>query len=392
MTQDGATAEDQGLAVIADDDRIDNTPFDYNALEMETRIVVQQRTRDIKERMKRTAQDIIDTGRDLAEVRSKLSYGQFGAWLATEFAWSRSTAYNLIRVHEQLGSANFAQLPVAASALYLLAAPSTPVAAREEALARASGGEAISRGAAREIVTSHKPAPTTSRSGGGGGGGGGGGSSAGSGVAQTPPASMAPKAASAAPAEEPSQPVAARAASAVPSGQVGSAEGEEEIAALPTTAPTVQATPPAPVQDERDEDTEEVAALPTATPTAQPAQATPLPVSAVASPTLTPLPAAPLPAAPVSMLGAVANGVQAQQIRLLVALDLLLREAQQLVQRQLAELRGAGANVPVSTANPDLLRQSARQLVESPTLRTAGAMLALSLRGMQDERQVSDAA
>jgi hypothetical protein len=55
-------------------------------------------------------------------------------------------------------NANFADLHIAPSALYLLAAPSTPEAARLEALERAEAGEAITHSAARNIVAEHKAA------------------------------------------------------------------------------------------------------------------------------------------------------------------------------------------------------------------------------------------
>ena len=133
------------------------TPFDYGVLDVETRIVVQQRTSEIKERIQRSAQGIIEIGARLSEVRSRLEGNSFDGWLKTEFDWSRRTAYNFIGVHEQFGRANFAQLDIAASALYLLAAPSTPPEAREEAIERAEAGEKITHQVAQQIVVEHKP-------------------------------------------------------------------------------------------------------------------------------------------------------------------------------------------------------------------------------------------
>ncbi len=53
---------------------------------------------------------------------------------------------------------NLLDLNMAPSALYMLAAPSTPEPARLEAVARASAGETITHAVAKEIVAEHKPA------------------------------------------------------------------------------------------------------------------------------------------------------------------------------------------------------------------------------------------
>ncbi len=135
--------------------------FNYDDLDTETKIVVQQRTGEIKDLVRTTAENIARIGSKLAEVRNRLNNGgRFDAWLESEFSWSRRTAYNFIAVHEQFGGdANFAQLDIATSALYLLAAPSTPSTARAEAIERAQAGERITHSAAKEIVQGHQPPP-----------------------------------------------------------------------------------------------------------------------------------------------------------------------------------------------------------------------------------------
>lgn len=130
--------------------------FDYAAMDTETRIVVQQRTGEIKSLMKRAAQDIIDIGEKLTEVKERIGHGHFGDWLGAEFGWDERTARNLMQVAETFRSANFSDLRIAPSALYTLAAPSTPQAARDEALDRAHAGESITYSKARAIVQEHK--------------------------------------------------------------------------------------------------------------------------------------------------------------------------------------------------------------------------------------------
>jgi len=132
--------------------------FDYDSLENETRIVVQRRTSEIKILMQQVAQDIIDIGQKLTEVKQQLGHGNFRNWLKAEFGWSVSTALRFMQVSEQFKCVNLVHLEIAASALYLLAAPSTPAFAREEALKRATQGEAISHTRAKTIVTRYKEA------------------------------------------------------------------------------------------------------------------------------------------------------------------------------------------------------------------------------------------
>lgn len=127
--------------------------FDYGLLEQEQRLIVEQRTGEIKERLQRSAQDIWEIGQRLVEVRSQLRHGQFESWLKAEFGWSRRTAYNFINVFEAFGErANFAQMSIATSALYLLASPSTPQETRNEVMQRAREGETITHKRLRQSL------------------------------------------------------------------------------------------------------------------------------------------------------------------------------------------------------------------------------------------------
>jgi hypothetical protein len=131
--------------------------FDYEILDSEQRQVIQQRTGEIKERLRRSAQDIWEIGEKLAQVRSQLKHGQFETWLKAEFGWSRRTAYNFINVYETLAErATLAQIDIATSALYLLAAPSTPQNVREEFLQRAHEGQTITYKNIRQVIEEEK--------------------------------------------------------------------------------------------------------------------------------------------------------------------------------------------------------------------------------------------
>lgn len=133
------------------------TMFDYAELDTETRIVVQQRASEIKALMKRTASDIVEIGQKLIEVKGRLDHGQFIGWFTSELGLERTMAARFIQVAERFGSSDMLQIATfAPSALYLLAAPSTPDEARAEAIARAEEGETITHATARGIVHDHK--------------------------------------------------------------------------------------------------------------------------------------------------------------------------------------------------------------------------------------------
>jgi len=129
--------------------------FDYTALDAETRIVVQQRTGEIRTIAHRTATDIVEIGAKLIEVKAKLGHGKFGQWLVAEFAWEERTALRFMQVAERFQNRQI--VGFAPSALYLLASPSAPDEARNEALQRAATGERIGVPQAKAIVDAHKP-------------------------------------------------------------------------------------------------------------------------------------------------------------------------------------------------------------------------------------------
>ena len=134
----------------------ESTEFSYGILNLVTRKVVQQHTIEIKGLLRRTAQDIVDIGEKLSEVKQELGHGQFLDWLRTEFDWSESAARKFMQVHRKFKTVNFTHLNIATSAMYLLAADCTSEAARAEAVQRADAGEVITRAKAKEIVLHHE--------------------------------------------------------------------------------------------------------------------------------------------------------------------------------------------------------------------------------------------
>jgi hypothetical protein len=138
------------------------TAFAYAALDAETRIVLLQKTSEIRERMRLTVHEVVEIGERLFAVQRLLAHGQWEAWLQHEFTWSDQTARRYMHVARTFGGKQHLAA-FAPSALYALAAPSIPEAARAEAFARAEAGEAITHTLARQIIAQHQPEPAAAR-------------------------------------------------------------------------------------------------------------------------------------------------------------------------------------------------------------------------------------
>lgn len=127
--------------------------FDYAVLNPQVRIMVEGKTSELKGLMRRSAQDIINIGQKLVEVKEQLGHGNFRAWLKTEFDWSLRTAARFMQVSTQFKCANLAHLNIAVSALYFLAKPSIPEEARKQVLEIAKEGEYITYAKAKAIIS-----------------------------------------------------------------------------------------------------------------------------------------------------------------------------------------------------------------------------------------------
>lgn len=133
------------------------TTFDYATLSRDARLVVTQKTTEIRDRMGRAAQNIVEIGERLLAVKDTLGHGKFGAWLSAEFQWSYPAAARMMQVAEQFKSINLRDLTIAPSALYLLASNTTPPEVRKKFIAEAAAGKPVTHADVKAAVA--KPAP-----------------------------------------------------------------------------------------------------------------------------------------------------------------------------------------------------------------------------------------
>lgn len=140
--------------------------FEYKLLNDKTRTIVWQRTSEIKSLMRLTAENIISIGQKLTEVKEQLEHGTFQSWLRTEFEWSEQTARQFMQVYRwsrTLENKNFVFSQLGTSALYLLAAPSTPPEARKEVLDLVEVGEKVTYTRTKTIVDRYKNLLSTAK-------------------------------------------------------------------------------------------------------------------------------------------------------------------------------------------------------------------------------------
>jgi len=145
MVEEGTLTLDQGLA---------------RAEEVAAAPLLAEHVRAIRALGRRMMADALEIGRRLAECRCHVRRDWIG-WLDRELGLTDRSALNFIRIHELAASRseNFADLDLPVSGLYLLARPSTPQAIRDDIIARAAAGEAISFAEIKREVEGETIAP-----------------------------------------------------------------------------------------------------------------------------------------------------------------------------------------------------------------------------------------
>ena len=117
------------------------TTFDYSALTEQEADVAKRSADIIKLRMRRTAEDIVEIGRELKAVKEALPHGKFLPWIEAEFGMTQRTAQNFMQVSEKFKCETVSHF--GPKVLYLLSAPSTPEPVIAQATAKAATGETV---------------------------------------------------------------------------------------------------------------------------------------------------------------------------------------------------------------------------------------------------------
>ena len=142
------------------------TPFvfeGYDRIEDKEQSEIMAKTEQIKVLVGDMRNNTIEIGKQLSEVQeilAKKGSGTFLSWLSEEFGWAKSTAYRFMDVYKRFGVLpNLGRMKIDQSALYKLAAESTPDKARDKAVEMANAGEKITMKVAEELIEDAKPKP-----------------------------------------------------------------------------------------------------------------------------------------------------------------------------------------------------------------------------------------
>lgn len=139
---------------------VDELRFSYEDLEPEHREPVMAIAIEIRKLQKRTREYIFVMGKMLLEAKARISYGHFANWLGVEFELSVSTAQRMMQVAtvfpgSTADAARVRHLPD--RAIYMLAANSTPVEARERVIELIDAGAVPTSAVVQTIIAEYRP-------------------------------------------------------------------------------------------------------------------------------------------------------------------------------------------------------------------------------------------
>lgn len=99
---------------------------DDRTLAADVLLELRELTPRIRERLKRTTDDIVTVGRDLIRAKELLGHGLFGAWLEKEFSLSHRSATQFMRAADRFGGRLEAVSDLPSGVVLELASPSVP--------------------------------------------------------------------------------------------------------------------------------------------------------------------------------------------------------------------------------------------------------------------------
>lgn len=119
--------------------------FNYDIVAEPVAVEAREAAQRIRLRLRRSAEDIIEIGRDLLTIKASIGHGYFLPWIEAEFGMSQSAAYKFMNVAKVYGDKVVTVTSMDPSALYELAAPKTPLEVREEVEKMIEAGEVVTK-------------------------------------------------------------------------------------------------------------------------------------------------------------------------------------------------------------------------------------------------------
>lgn len=132
--------------------------FDYSILPVEVAEEARAVAARVRSRHQQQITAIIETGHDLTRMKANLGHGNFETWISAEFGMTIRTAQNYMSASSAFGGKSEIISYLPPSAVYALAAPSTPDPVREMVIERLEAGERIDPLEVRDLVKEAKAA------------------------------------------------------------------------------------------------------------------------------------------------------------------------------------------------------------------------------------------
>lgn len=129
----------------------DQLSFNYDLVAVPVAIKAREAAERIRLRLRRSAEDIIEIGRDLIATKEALPHGQFLPWIEAEFGMGEHTARRFMGVARQYSDKSSIVRDLDPTALYELAAPKTPEEVREEVEKMIEAGEVVTKATVQEL-------------------------------------------------------------------------------------------------------------------------------------------------------------------------------------------------------------------------------------------------
>jgi Protein of unknown function (DUF3102) len=127
------------------------SPQPTAVIQIEDEPFVREAADRIRSRMMQTVQGVMEIGRDLIAVKERLGHGNFLSWIHREFKMADKSAQRFMSVAERFGDKFDSVSNLTLTALYELAAPSTPEEVRAEVAERAAAGESVTSAEVKEL-------------------------------------------------------------------------------------------------------------------------------------------------------------------------------------------------------------------------------------------------
>lgn len=132
--------------------------FSYEALRIEQATALQQSAERIRNWGRKQNEAIVEIGKELKAAKETLPHGQFTRWIMAEFGMTDRTALNYMHLAEWTEDKPEIISGLQPTAIYLLAAPSTPDPAKEEIVSRIQSGEIVRADDVKRVVGAAKKA------------------------------------------------------------------------------------------------------------------------------------------------------------------------------------------------------------------------------------------